>query len=81
MLAKDCVTKNGTSRTPRKTVWSAAELLKTHDIGALVVVSSISDPLLEGTITDRDLCCSVVAATARRTFRSRPLPWLIWGQV
>lgn len=62
MLAKDCVTKNVTSRTPRKTVWSAAELLKTHDIGALVVVSSISDPLLEGIITDRYLCCSAVAS-------------------
>src|SRR5690349_10167714 len=50
------------------TLWdsgqTAAALMKTHAIGALPVVSDIHDPLLEGIVTDRDLCIAVVAEGA-----------------
>jgi signal-transduction protein with cAMP-binding, CBS, and nucleotidyltransferase domain len=35
--------------------------MKDHGVGAVVVVANTSDPLLEGIVTDRDLCCGVVA--------------------
>lgn len=40
---------------------TAATLMKKHGVGAIPVVSELSDPLLEGIVTDRDLCCKVVA--------------------
>lgn len=46
---------------PGETAQQAANLMKQHGVGAILVVSSPSDPLLEGIITDRDLCCGVVA--------------------
>lgn len=36
--------------------------MKVHEVGAVVVVVDTSDPLLEGIVTDRDLCCGVVAS-------------------
>jgi CBS domain-containing protein len=36
-------------------------LMKKHGVGAVTVVSNFSDPLVEGIVTDRDLCCAVVA--------------------
>ncbi len=47
---------------PGDTAQTAANLMKQHGVGAVLVVSELSDdPLLEGIITDRDLCCGVVA--------------------
>jgi CBS domain-containing protein len=46
---------------PGDTAQIAANLMKQHGVGAVLVVSELSDPLLEGIITDRDLCCGVVA--------------------
>jgi CBS domain-containing protein len=34
--------------------------MKKHGVGVIPVVSELSDPLLEGIVTDRDLCCGVV---------------------
>lgn len=47
--------------TPWDTARAAASLMKKHGVGAIPVVSELSDPLLEGIITDRDLCCGVLA--------------------
>ncbi len=47
--------------TPWETAEYAANLMKTHQIGAIPIVSDSRDPLLEGIVTDRDLCSSVVA--------------------
>jgi CBS domain-containing protein len=47
--------------TPWDTARTAARLMKEHEVGAIPVVSELSDPLLEGVVTDRDLCCGVVA--------------------
>jgi CBS domain-containing protein len=47
--------------TPWDTAQVAARLMKKHSIGAIPVVSDIRDPLLEGIVTDRDLCIALVA--------------------
>lgn len=61
MLVKDLMTREIVSCTPWDTARTAAHLMKEQGIGALPVVSASSDPLLEGIVTDRDLCCGVVA--------------------
>ncbi len=45
---------------PGDTAHTAANLMKQHGVGAVLVVRTLPDPLLEGIITDRDLCCGVV---------------------
>jgi len=37
--------------------------MKVHQIGAIPIVSDKRDPLLEGIVTDRDLCSGVVATS------------------
>ncbi len=61
MLVRDLMTREVISCTPWDTARTAANLMKEHGIGVLPVVSNSSDPLLEGIVTDRDLCCRVVA--------------------
>ena len=61
MLAKDLLTKPANVCTPWDSAQTAATLMK---VGALALVSGIQDPLLEGIVTDRDLCIAVVAAEA-----------------
>jgi len=62
MLVKDFMTSALITCTPWDTAQKAASLMKAHGIGAVLVVTDRSDPLLEGIVTDRDLCCGVVAA-------------------
>jgi CBS domain-containing protein len=62
MLVKDLMTSAVVWCTPWDTAQRAATLMKAHGVGAIVVVADPSDPLLEGIVTDRDLCCGVVAA-------------------
>lgn len=45
---------------PSDTARTAAGLMNTYGVGAIPVVLEHSDPLLEGTVTDRDLCCGVL---------------------
>jgi CBS domain-containing protein len=61
MLVKELMSKGIICCTPWDTARTAANLMKTHGVGAIPVVSDSKDPLLEGIVTDRDLCCSVVA--------------------
>jgi len=61
MLVKDLMTTKVVFCTPWDTARTAAILMKEHGVGAIPVVSDVSDPLLEGIVTDRDLCCGVVA--------------------
>jgi CBS domain-containing protein len=61
MLIKDVMTSPIICCTPWDTVQTAARLMKAHEVGAIVVVMDTSDPLLEGVVTDRDLCCGIVA--------------------
>ena len=62
MLVKDLMTRVVVCCTPWDTAQAAASLMKAHRVGAIVVLADLSDPLLEGIVTDRDLCCGVVAA-------------------
>ena len=61
MLVKDLVTREVVSCTPWDTARTVAHLMKELGVGALPVVWDLADPLLEGIVTDRDLCCGVVA--------------------
>ena len=62
MLVKDLMTRVVVCCTPWDTAQKAASLMKAYGIGAIAVVADTLDPLLEGIVTDRDLCCGVVAA-------------------
>jgi len=62
MFVRELMTTPVFCCTPSDEAPAAATLMKKHGIGAIPVVSDLSDPLLEGIVTDRDLCCGVVAA-------------------
>jgi len=62
MFLKDVMTSTVVCCTPWDTARAAASLMKAHGVGAIAVVTDPLDPLLEGTATDRDLCCGIVAA-------------------
>ncbi len=61
MLVRELMTHEVVCCTPWDTARAAARRMKERGFGALPVVSDLSDPLLDGIITDRDLCCGVVA--------------------
>jgi CBS domain-containing protein len=61
MLVKDAMSKNLYCCAPSDTAQAAAKMMKAHGMGALPVISDSSNRRLEGIVTDRDLCCSVVA--------------------
>jgi CBS domain-containing protein len=61
MFVRELMTQEVVCCTPWDTARAAASLMKKHGIGAIPVVSELSDPLLEGIVTDRDLCCGVLA--------------------
>jgi CBS-domain-containing membrane protein len=64
MLVKNLMNKPVIACEPWDTTQAAATLMKTYSVGALPVVSDLDDPLLEGIVTDRDLCIAIVAAAA-----------------
>jgi CBS domain-containing protein len=61
MLVREIMTDEVVCCTPWDTVRAVALLMKEHGVGAIPVVTELSNPLLEGIVTDRDLCCGVVA--------------------
>lgn len=61
MFVRELMTNEVVCCTPWDTARAAASLMKKYGVGAIPVVSDLSDPLLEGIVTDRDLCCGVVA--------------------
>ncbi len=61
MLVKNIISKNLHYCTPFDTAQAAAKTMKAQGVGALPVVSDETDQRLEGIVTDRDLCCGVVA--------------------
>lgn len=61
MLVNQLMSRQVISCTPWETAEQAAGLMNIHGIGAIPIVADKRDPLLEGIVTDRDLCCSVVA--------------------
>lgn len=69
MLAKDVMSKNLYCCVPSDTAQAAAEMMRAQGVGAVPVVSDLISRRVEGIVTDRDLCCSVVAGAqlAERT--------------
>jgi CBS domain-containing protein len=60
MKIADIMTKRVICCTPTQTAQEAAELMERHNVGALPVISDRDQPFLEGIVTDRDLCCTVL---------------------
>jgi len=61
MLVREVMSKEVICCTPSDTAQAAAKLMKSHGVGALPVVSDAVGKKLQGIVTDRDLCCSVIA--------------------
>jgi CBS domain-containing protein len=80
MKVRDIMTANPTCCVPEDTVQKVATVLRDKDIGAVPVVLDQGSRKLVGVITDRDLCCRVLAngsnaATTRidRIFSANPV--------
>ncbi len=61
MLVKEAMSKEIFFCVPSDTAQAAARTMRLRGVGALPVVSDSATKRLEGIVTDRDLCCSVVA--------------------
>jgi len=61
MLVREAMSKEILFCLPSDTAQAAAKTMKTSGVGALPVVSDSINRRLEGIVTDRDLCCAVVA--------------------
>lgn len=62
MNVKDIMTKNPTTCLPTSKLSEIAKLMADNDCGEIPVVRSKENPEIVGVITDRDICCRVVAA-------------------
>jgi len=69
MKARDAMTPNPVCCLTTDSAQTVAGLLREHNVGSIPVVSDHESRKLIGIITDRDLCCSVVAngVDSRRT--------------
>jgi len=65
MLVKEVMSKDIAFCLPSDTVQAAAKNMKASGVGALPVVSDAEHRKLEGIVTDRDLCCVVIAEAKR----------------
>jgi CBS domain-containing protein len=61
MLVKEIMSRDLVWCTPSDTAQTAAKLMRERRVGALPVVSDGVSKKLEGIVTDRDLCCTIVA--------------------
>lgn len=67
MKARDIMTPNPACCTPQDSPQRAAQLMKNLDVGAIPIVDNEQDRRPVGIVTDRDLCCGVVAIGADPT--------------
>ncbi len=61
MLVRNVMSSKVIFCTPSDTAQAAARIMKLHGVGALPVVTDLVQAKLEGIVTDRDLCCRVIA--------------------
>lgn len=61
MKIRDIMSPNPTCCLETDTAQSVARMMREHNIGSLPVVADAQSRELLGVITDRDLCCSLVA--------------------
>lgn len=57
----DVMTKDVVTCTPENTIVEAAQLMKTEDIGPILIVDNEASRTLVGIVTDRDIVLKVVA--------------------
>ena len=62
MKIREVMTSNPTCCVPTDTTQEAATIMRDFNIGSIPVVEDQQSRKLLGIITDRDLCCSVLAA-------------------
>lgn len=62
MKVREAMTFNPICCLPSDTAQSVAQMLRDNDVGSVPVVSDHQSRKLVGMITDRDICCSIVAA-------------------
>lgn len=74
MKVRDIMTQHPVCCHVEETVQSVAKLLRDADVGCVPVIANDNSGRLQGVITDRDLCCRIVAegldvtSTSIRTF-------------
>ena len=74
MKVKDVMSINPACCTPNDSAQQVAKLMCDMSVGSIPVVSDRNSHLLIGMITDRDLCCSIVAqGLDSKTTRIQPL--------
>lgn len=61
MKVREIMTPDPVCCTPEDSAQKVARMLREQDVGSLPVVLDQADRKLVGMITDRDLCCTVVA--------------------
>ena len=61
MKVREVMSSNPICCTPSDTAEKVAKTLREHDIGSIPVVADQQTRKLIGIITDRDLCCAVIA--------------------
>ena len=61
MKVREAMTLNPVCCVPTDTAQKVAQTLRDHNVGSVPVVADQESRKLVGMITDRDLCCSVVA--------------------
>lgn len=58
---EEVMSRNPICCTADQTAQEVAKTLRDHNIGSVPVVSDQQSKRLEGVVTDRDLCCTVIA--------------------
>jgi len=62
MKVRDVMTSDPVCCLPSDTAQKAAQVLRDNNVGSVPVVDDQQSRIVIGMITDRDICCSVVAA-------------------
>ena len=62
MKVREVMTFNPVCCLPSDTAQSVAQIMRDNNVGSVPVVSDHESRKLVGMITDRDICCSIVAA-------------------
>ena len=69
MLVRDFMSSHPACCTEQDSVRHAAQLMQQHDVGAIPVIRNAEDRKLTGIVTDRDLCCRILAEDRPSTTR------------
>jgi CBS domain-containing protein len=71
MRVKEIMTRSPFCCTGANSVQSAAQMMKDKDVGCLPVLTSQEPQRLQGVVTDRDLCCAMLAGNGKDPSETR----------